>query len=770
MSGDVREWLASLKLDRYYDQFIDNGYDDLSSLQNLTDDDLNAIGVTLAGHRKRLIAKSNDYAGAVFTSGGGFASSSSASASESGASLTPVAATPRNAEWETPRLDSLADEISSLDDVLGELNALSGESAPKPPTDWTTSSSNAPLDADLDLDKLLYEMKDFNPLAMPQQPPPKNLEKEPPNVFPTTPSPTATDTGGAKDVIVDHVDVEDEVKEQEALAATQVFAQAKTVELSGNPVVLINPKEKQASTVEIKERLAEIKSQLDQTTMSEAEKEEHLKEARMRIAMEKIRKASEQQIVVDVYTGDGPPTPVVVQENMTASAVCFLAVTKNRQDELKNWVLVEYWTDLHLERPLEDHEIVLSVYQSWPRCSNNRFLLREDVLKFDIFEHPVRYFPAHLAMTPGETRTGSKKAERAKAILLKEFFTSSGRVPEIEGNLSFKDDKKTWKKAFFMLRSSGLYYSTKGRSHESRHLVCHVKFEGHTLFVGKDFKKEFKAPTDFVYALKPIHSQAHKDIRCLCTEDSDSHMSWVAGIRLAIFGLQLRENYQAAQRKMVKLKELQKQRAEENVQEPPPAPLPVVIPENLTPNGEKAMQPLVPPTATTGNSYSLSPKTPPPPLPPPRNELQNHSPPITLSPRMQLQPQPGIRTSPRSPRRTRATSDDEPHLEQPWYHGNLTREEAVAKLVKHGNFDGLFLVRESTRQDGHYVLSMIAEGKPRHFQIQPLESLPLQYSIDDGPLFPNVVLLIEHYMSTPDRLPCRLVKGAARPIYRKKGE
>ena len=51
---------------------------------------------------------------------------------------------------------------------------------------------------------------------------------------------------------------------------------------------------------------------------------------------------------MDVYTGDGPPTPVVVQENMTASAVCFLAVTKNRQDELKNWVLVEYWTDLHL--------------------------------------------------------------------------------------------------------------------------------------------------------------------------------------------------------------------------------------------------------------------------------------------------------------------------------------------------------------------------------------------------------------------------------------
>lgn len=60
--------------------------------------------------------------------------------------------------------------------------------------------------------------------------------------------------------------------------------------------------------------------------------------------------------------------------------------------------------------------------------------------------------------------TTLERAEKARKILLQEYFSSTSRVPELEGWLNLKDGyKKSWKKVFFILRASGLYYSTKGK-------------------------------------------------------------------------------------------------------------------------------------------------------------------------------------------------------------------------------------------------------------------------------------------------------------------
>lgn len=49
--------------------------------------------------------------------------------------------------------------------------------------------------------------------------------------------------------------------------------------------------------------------------------------------------------------------------------------------------------------------------------------------------------------------------------ILFQMFLSSSTYPEIHGYLHAKEQgKKSWKKLYFLLRRSGLYFSTKGTS------------------------------------------------------------------------------------------------------------------------------------------------------------------------------------------------------------------------------------------------------------------------------------------------------------------
>jgi hypothetical protein len=51
----VAAWLASIGLSQYGESFEKEGYDDLAVIKDLNESDLDAIGVKLAGHRKKLL-------------------------------------------------------------------------------------------------------------------------------------------------------------------------------------------------------------------------------------------------------------------------------------------------------------------------------------------------------------------------------------------------------------------------------------------------------------------------------------------------------------------------------------------------------------------------------------------------------------------------------------------------------------------------------------------------------------------------------------------
>ena len=89
-----------------------------------------------------------------------------------------------------------------------------------------------------------------------------------------------------------------------------------------------------------------------------------------------------------------------------------------------------------------------------------------------------------------------------------------------------------------------------------------------------------------------------------------------------------------------------------------------------------------------------------------------------------------------------------------WFHGKVSREAATLILQRDGGREGLFLVRDSSRNPGDYVLSLCSQGQALHFVIK--HNGDYYYSIDDGPVFRGLEALIYHYKLNSDGLPCKL--------------
>ncbi|XP_030766659.1 ras-associated and pleckstrin homology domains-containing protein 1 isoform X5 [Sitophilus oryzae] len=268
-----------------------------------------------------------------------------------------------------------------------------------------------------------------------------------------------------------------------------------------------------------------------------------IKAEKIRMAMEKIMEANIQKLFLKVFTVDGSAKSLLVDEKMLCSYVTRLLADKNHVKMDPKWAIVEHLPDLYMERFYEDHELLVDNLLVWTRESKNKIYFVERPDKIKLFLQPERFL-----LSNEDKKESLDYDEHARNMLLEEFFASTnGSIPEVEGPLYLKaDSKKGWKKYHFVLRASGLYYFPKEKIKSAKDLVCLTTFENNHIYYGLGWKKKYKAPTDYCFAVKHPRLQETKStkyIKYLCAEDEDTLEKWIVGMRIARFGKQLMFNY-----------------------------------------------------------------------------------------------------------------------------------------------------------------------------------------------------------------------------------
>uniref|UniRef100_UPI00398F61BE amyloid beta A4 precursor protein-binding family B member 1-interacting protein isoform X2 n=1 Tax=Pristiophorus japonicus TaxID=55135 RepID=UPI00398F61BE len=240
--------------------------------------------------------------------------------------------------------------------------------------------------------------------------------------------------------------------------------------------------------------------------LTEEEQEARAKADKIKLALEKLKEAKVKKLVVKVLMNDSSSKTLMVDERQTVREILDNLFEKSHCDCNVEWCLYENNPELQIERFLEDHENLVETLSHWTRDSENKLLFVERKEKYAVFKNPQNFYIAK------KKAEGKDMKEKNKEALLEECFCgTSVIVPELEGGLCVKEDgKKSWKRRYFLLRASGIYYVPKG---------------------------------------KTKHPQIQKEsqyIKYLCCDDPWSLQQWVTGIRIGKYNKTLYDNYKVS--------------------------------------------------------------------------------------------------------------------------------------------------------------------------------------------------------------------------------
>ncbi|KAK2507396.1 hypothetical protein MC885_014905 [Smutsia gigantea] len=320
--------------------------------------------------------------------------------------------------------------------------------------------------------------------------------------------------------------------------------------------------------------------------LSQEEEEAQAKADKIKLALEKLKEAKVKKLVVKVHMNDNSTKSLMVDERQLARDVLDNLFEKTHCDCNVDWCLYEIYSELQIERFFEDHENVVEVLSDWTRDTENKVLFLEKEEKYAVFKNPQNFYLDNKGKKESKEPSEKMNAKNKEYLLEESFCGTSIIVPELEGALYLKEDgKKSWKRRYFLLRASGIYYVPKGKTKTSRDLACFIQFENVNIYYGIQCKMKYKAPTDYCFVLKyecdtrklvtlpPLilermnrglyiyliiteepwyklkHPQIQKEsqyIKYLCCDDARTLNQWVTGIRIAKYGKTLYDNYQRA--------------------------------------------------------------------------------------------------------------------------------------------------------------------------------------------------------------------------------
>ncbi|KAM9484277.1 growth factor receptor-bound protein 14-like isoform 5-T7 [Salvelinus alpinus] len=350
--------------------------------------------------------------------------------------------------------------------------------------------------------------------------------------------------------------------------------------------------------------------------------------------------------VIKVYNEDNTSRAVEVPTDITARDICQLFVLKNHCIDDHSWTLFEHLTHLSIERIIEDHESVMEVLSGWAMDTDSRLYFRKNYAKYEFFNKPLDFFPDHMVSISSETNGMMNHSQ------LIQTFLNSSTCPEIHGHLHAKEQgRKSWKKFYFVLRRSGLYFSNKGTSKEPRHLQFIAEFSDGDVYTLLSARKIHGAPTDYGFCVKSTKRGSPRDLKLLCADDEQTRTCWVTAMRLFKYGMQLYQNFiQPHQKQKTPMRSISENSLvamdfsghKSRVIENPSEALSVAVEEGLSWRRKSC------------------------------HRLSSHGSPSTSQSPM---------------------SNIVLHMAQPWFHSKLSRDEAHRLITQQGLIDGQHLVQ-----------------------------------------------------------------------------